>query len=108
MQTKEVRDQRVDHASNIGGIGEDRGGIPVVAGLTFLMVAVVLFAIGYLFFTAPGPHHRYTSGEPVVNSRITLSDGQRGLTPQKVPPMRTLDENPISQTGTSGVPSPQK
>ncbi|MDZ4834821.1 MAG: hypothetical protein SGJ27_13670 [Candidatus Melainabacteria bacterium] len=73
MQAQEVREPV--QTTNIGGIGEDRGGIPVIAGMSFLMVAIVLFALGYLFFTAPsagtGSHIRDSYREQPVTMQDT-------------------------------------
>ncbi len=99
MRTNEVKEARLTtNTGKIGGIGEDRGGIPIVAALTALMLAVSLFAVGYLFFAAPKPQQHSPQGS--VNNRVTLSDGQRGLTPNPQAETRTLDENPMSTNGS--------
>lgn len=103
MVTKELHDRTVQETTNIGGIGEDNGGIPIAAGLTFVMIVVVLFAISYLFINAPsaGELRNTPNG---VNDIQAQPPGATSI-PSRGP---TLDENPMSRSSTVHTPSPTK
>ncbi len=68
MATKHLYDRTVRETTDIGGIGEDRGGIPVLIGLTVVMVAIIFFALGYLVLNAPGAG--YDSDSPGRNETV--------------------------------------
>jgi len=91
MRTKQSTNNIVQDMRQVGGIGEDRGGIPVIAGLTFLMLAVVLFAIGFLLFNAPSAG---TTKQIDANRPLDYIQGSRPGSPA-LPSERgpTIDQN---------------
>lgn len=54
MLTQDLRISTYQNPNVLADVSKDhRGGFPIVAVLTFVMVVVMLFALGYLLFNDP-------------------------------------------------------